>query len=144
MELEYALLADAAQVSEGKTFILGGGISILWRSQYPAPIGVVLVLQLAHHRSEAGTSHDIKVQFNDADGHPVIPELQGTIQIGAPPEHLPSTLPLGAPIVLAFPPIPALHRPGSYAVEILVDGRHVKSLPISVAYPQQESLPPGA
>lgn len=26
MELEYALLADAAQVSEGKTFILGGGI----------------------------------------------------------------------------------------------------------------------
>jgi hypothetical protein len=42
MELDYALLADSARISEGKTFILGGGLSILWRMEYPAPLGVSL------------------------------------------------------------------------------------------------------
>lgn len=144
MELEYALLADAGQVSEGKTFILGGGITILWRQQYPAPIGCVLVMQLTHHRSESDTTHDIRVQFNDADGHPVIPELSGQLQVGRPPDHVPTNVPLGAPIVIPFPPLPALQRPGAYAVEILIDGRHVKSLPVAVAHPPQATLEPGA
>jgi hypothetical protein len=38
-ELDYALLADSAQVSQGKTFILGGGISILRRTTFPRPSG---------------------------------------------------------------------------------------------------------
>jgi len=137
VELEYAMLADSAQVAEGKTFILGGGVSILWRSQYPAPIGCVLVMQLTHHRAEADSTHEIRVQFTDADGHPVIPELNGQLQVGEPPPNVPGNLPLGAPIVIPFPPLPALQRPGAYAVEILIDGRHVKSLPVAVAHPPQ-------
>jgi hypothetical protein len=140
MELDYALLADSAQVAQGKTYILGGGVSILWRPQFPAPIGVSLVAQFTYHRSEANTNHEIRIQVMDADGNPVIPEIQGQLGIGPPEPHVPSGLQLVAPIVIPFPPLPVLQRPGSYAVEILIDGRHVKSLPFAVATPPPELL----
>jgi hypothetical protein len=41
---------------------------------------------------------------------------------------------------LQFPPLPAVQRPGSYSVEILLDGRHLKSLPFTVAHPPPEFL----
>jgi hypothetical protein len=47
LELDYALLADSAAVSEGKTYILGGGVSVLFRSEYPAPLGFSLVAQFS-------------------------------------------------------------------------------------------------
>jgi hypothetical protein len=49
MELDYAMLADSAQVAEGKTFILGGGISILYRQHFPAALGVALVPAVSRH-----------------------------------------------------------------------------------------------
>jgi Family of unknown function (DUF6941) len=134
-ELDYALLADSAQVSEGKTFILGGGVSILWRDQYPALMGFVLVLQLSHHRSEANTSHDLRIQVVDADGNPLLPEIQGQLDLGEAPENIPRNVPLMAPLVLNFPPLPVIQRPGEYAIEILLDGRHLKSLPFAAAHP---------
>jgi uncharacterized protein DUF6941 len=135
MELEYALLADAAQVADGKTYILGGGVTILWRGQYPAPLGVVLVAQLTYHRSEADTSHAIRIQVIDADGNPVLPEATGDLQVGGPAAGIPNNVPLGVPVLIPFPLLPVLQRPGAYSVEILLDGRHVKSLPFAVAHP---------
>src|SRR4051794_2280925 len=127
MELDYALLADAAQVSDGKAYILGGGVSILWRPDLPAPLHFVVVGQLAYHRSEANTEHDIRFQVNDADGNALFPEMQGQIGVGEPP-NLPASVPLAAPFVIGFPPAPVLQRAGPYAVEILLDNRHIKSL----------------
>jgi hypothetical protein len=139
MELDYAMLADAAQVAEGKTFILGGGITILWRNQYPAPIACTLVMYLTHHRAESGTEHHLAIRFTDADGNPVLPELRADIGVGEAPPHLPTNVTLGAPVVIPFPPIPVLQRPGSYAIEILIDDRHVKSIPVAVAHPPQQN-----
>jgi hypothetical protein len=135
VELEYALLADAAQVSEGKTFVLGGGVTILWRQQFPAPLGVVLVAQLTYHRSEAETDHTLRIQVIDADGNPVLPEIQGELHLGGPLAGAPTNVPLGVPVLIPFPPLPVLQRPGAYSVEMLVDGRHVKSLSFAVAHP---------
>lgn len=140
MELDYALLCDAAQVSQGKTFILGGGVTILWRQQFPAPMGISLALQLTYHRSEADTDHQLRFQVMDADGNSILPEMQADLHVGGPVPGVPSTVPLAAPIALGFPPLPVLQRPGSYSVEILLDGRHLKSLPFSVAHPPAELL----
>jgi hypothetical protein len=135
MELEYALLADAAQVSEGKTFILGGGVTILWRAQFPSPLGVVLVVQLTYHRSEADSDHTLRVQVIDADGNSIFPEVRGELHVGGPAQGIPTTVPLGVPVIIPFPPLPVLQRVGAYSVEILVDDRHVKSLSFAVARP---------
>jgi hypothetical protein len=143
-ELDYALLADSAQVADGKTYVLGGGVSILWRQEYPAPLGFVLVLQLSHHRSEANTNHELRIQVVDADGNPLLPEIQGQLGLGEPPPHIPRNVPLMAALVIPFPPLPVIQRPGEYAVEILLDGRHLKSLPFAAAHPPAELMPPGA
>lgn len=135
MELDYAFLADGAQVSDGKTFVLGGGVTILWRNQYPAPLGVVLALQLTYHRSEADSEHTLRVQVVDADGNPVIPEIQGELTVGGPLPNMPPNIPLNVPMVIPFPPLPALQRPGPYSVDIVLDGRHIKSIPFAVAQP---------
>ncbi len=140
MELDYALLCDAAQVSQGKTFILGGGVTILWRQQFPAQLGISLALQLTYHRTEAETDHELRFQVIDADGNPVLPEMGADLHVGGPVAGVPASVPLAAPIALQFPPLPALQRPGAYSVEILLDGRHLKSLPFSVAHPPAELL----
>jgi hypothetical protein len=132
MELDYALLADSAQVSQGKTFILGGGISILRRPAFPAPLGVSLVLQLTYERAEIEEPHRLRVLVMDADGNLILPELVAEMQFRPPDEDLPRGVPLVAPIALAFPPLPVLQRPGSYQVQVLLDGRHIKTLPLAV------------
>ena len=133
MELDYALLADAAQVSQGKTYILGGGVSILYRDQYPAPLGVALVFQLIYERTEADTDHQLRIVVMDADGNPILPDIQGEIHMGPPGENLPANVALVAPVVIGFPPLPVIQRPGPYQVQILLDGRHLKTLPFAAA-----------
>lgn len=135
MELDYALLADAAQVADGKTYVLGGGVTILWRPEYPAPLGVFLVAHLTYHRSESDTDHSLRIQVIDADGNPVLPEITGELHVGGPAPGVPANVPLGVPVIIPFPPLPVLQRPGAYSVEILVDDRHVKSLSFAVATP---------
>jgi hypothetical protein len=132
MELDYALLADSAQVANGKTFILGGGVSIITTSQLPTPLNVVLVMQLTYEKPEVESKHALRVLVIDADGNPVVPEIQGEFQLGQPDPSVPRNVPLVAPILIGFPPIPALQREGAYDVQILVDGRHLKTLPFAV------------
>jgi hypothetical protein len=142
MELDFALLADSAQVSDGKTYILGGGVSIVYREQYPAPLGVSLVFQLKVERAETDTDHQIRVLTMDADGNPVLPEIQGTFKVQPPPRSAPRNIPLVIPLVIAFPPLPVIQRPGAYDVQILVDGRHLKTLPFAVTHPPAQPSPP--
>jgi hypothetical protein len=135
MELDFALLADAAQVVEGKTYILGGGATILWRENYPAPLGFVLVCQLTHDRSEAGSEHEFRLRVRDVDGNPVLPETHGRVRLGSPSDDVPPDVPIAAPVVMLMPAAPVLQRPGAYAVDLVLDGQHVKSLPFAVARP---------
>jgi hypothetical protein len=140
MELDYALLADAAQVSEGKTFVLGGGVSILWRTQYPASLGISLVSQFTIDRSEAGTEHTVRIQVVDEDGNPLLQEIRGEIRVELPPPEarIPRNVPLAVPLVIPFPDLPVVQRSGAYAVNILLDDRHVKTLPFASAHPPQQ------
>lgn len=118
-------------------------MTILWRQQYPAPLGIALVFQLTYHRTEADTDHEFKVQVIDQDGHPVLPEIQGNLHVGGPDPGVPANVPLAAPVTFPLPPVSVLQRPGSYSVEILLDGRHVKSLPFAVAHPPSHLLEQG-
>lgn len=140
MELDFALLCDAAQVTQGKTYILGAGVTILWRQQYPSPLAVSLALQFTYHRTEADTDHQLRIQVIDADGNQVFPEIGAEMRVGGPAPGVPPNVPLAAPFAFAFPPLPVLQRPGNYSVEILLDGRHLKSLPFVVAHPPEGML----
>jgi hypothetical protein len=81
VQLDFALLADSAQVSEGKLFINGGGVSILWKSDLPAVMRVSLVLQLSFDSDEVNSAHELSIN-HAAPGRDASQVLRGQLTIG--------------------------------------------------------------
>jgi hypothetical protein len=84
------LLADSAQVSEGKLFILGAGWSVTGPA--PAPSAVALLIDVPW--DETNVSHHWRLDLVDSDGNPLIiptPEgeqplvIEGQFEVGRPP-----------------------------------------------------------
>ena len=131
MEIDLALLADAATIdASGKLSILGifDRIGIL---QFPAQHGrVTLVLRFAAGTSEIG-SHDVHIRMSDPGGAEVL-SLNGEMQLVGGPSardvvRVPHILNLDG---LVF------EGPGMYSFDVKVDGEHHVSLPLSVEGPQ--------
>jgi hypothetical protein len=135
MEIDLALLADAATIdASGKLNILGifDRIGVL---QFPAQHGrVTLVLRFTAGTSEIG-SHEVHIRMSDPGGAEVL-SLNGEMQLVGGPS---------ARDVIRVPHILNLDglvftRPGLYNFDVKVDGEHHVSLPLSVEGPQS----PGA
>ena len=127
MHVNLAVLCDAANVSrEGKLNILGEFDSIHASSfplTYPT---MVLVVRMEAHPTEVG-DHRLKLQLIDADGQDVVPPLEGEFTTGRPP--FPGVPVRTAPIILQMHGVRFDH-PGHYSFELLVDGHHLRSLPL--------------
>ena len=131
MEIDLALLADAATIdASGKLSILGifDRIGVV---QFPAQHGrVTLVLRFAAGTSEIG-SHEVHIRMSDPGGAEVL-SLNGEMQL------------VGGPFardVIRVPHILNLDGlvfkgPGTYSFDVKVDGEHHVSLPLSVEGPQ--------
>jgi hypothetical protein len=131
LELDFALLADSAQIQGGKTYVLGGGISVYWTPQLPSLMPAVLVLQLSFQHSEARPDHSLRVNVIDSDGNAVVPSLEAVVPVASNP-HMPDDIPITVSAVIPFPPVPFIQRPGGYEVNIIGDGKPLKSLPFHV------------
>ena len=62
------LLCDAAQVADGKLYVLGGGWSLTGPD--PMPSGIALKIDVGWH--EADQAHHWELYLEDADGRPVM------------------------------------------------------------------------
>ena len=131
MEIDLALLADAATIdASGKLNILGifDRIGVV---QFPAQHGrVTLVLRFTAGTSEIG-SHDVHIRMSDPGGAEVL-SLNGEMQLVGGPSpgdgiRVPHILNLDG---LVFT------RPGMYSFDVKVDGAHHVALPLSVEGPQ--------
>jgi len=130
MEVDLALLADAATIdATGKMNILGV-FDRIGVSQFPAQHGrIALVLRLTAGTSEMGP-HDMEIRLSDPAGAEVL-SLNGEMQLGGGPEvgegiRVPHVLNLDG---LVFP------RPGRYSFDVKVDGEHHVSIPLVVNGP---------
>ena len=141
MLVNLAVLCDAANVSrEGKLNILGEFDSIhasTFPLSYPT---MVLVVRIEAHPTEVG-DHLLKLQLLDADGRDVVPPLEGGFTTGLAPF-------LGVPVRTA-PIILQMHgvrfdAPGHYAFELLVDGHHLRSIPLHIVAGLEEDDEPDA
>jgi len=100
------MLADAAQVSEGKLYIMGGG----WAITGPAPAPSAIAIQIDVPWDQANMRHRWRLDLVDSDGHPVTVQdqpviLQGAFEVGRPPGLTPGT-PIGAALAISLGPIP--------------------------------------
>jgi hypothetical protein len=136
VKLAFALLADYAQVDNGKVHIIGGGVSILWRHDYPAGVGVTVVAGFDYNNVEAGSSRPLRLQINDADGNALAPPLEAEFNLPPRAQHAPTSVPLQASFAVAIAPnVPLIPAPGNYVIELMMDGNHVASLPFAAAEP---------
>ena len=119
------LLCDAAQVSDGKLYILGGG----WSMTGPDPVPSAVALKIDVDWHEAETSHHWELFLEDADGKPVMMETaEGTQPVEVRGEFTvsqPQGIPEGSPIDVALAvnlgPIPL--EPGTrFAWRLTIDG----------------------
>lgn len=120
-----ALLCDCVRVREGLLHVLGGGVTVVYRSQFPATLGLDLAM-LVRIGPEAANDHELRVAVERADGSTV-----GSIraQFGvAPGVQRPEgeSFSLPAAVSLTSVPLPAAE---TYVVQIEIDGHAVRRLP---------------
>jgi hypothetical protein len=117
------LLADAAQVANGKLYLLGGG----WSVTGPDPTSFAIALKIDVPWDQANRRHDFKIQLLDADGHPVVPqiagiaapvEVAGQFEVGRPVGVTPGT-PLDTLLAINLGPIPL--PPARYVWRLSID-----------------------
>jgi len=118
------LLADAAQVSEGKLYILGAGWSI---SRGINPMAVAIKIEVPWDEAnkphnwilELVSEDNSAVSLSDPQGPPQSIRVEGDLEVGHPPALKPGT-PLDVPLALSVGPLPL--PPGRYLWRFSIDG----------------------
>jgi hypothetical protein len=120
------MLADSAQASEGKLYILGGG----WNITGPEPSPSAIAIYIEVSWDLANMRHHWRLELMDSDGQPVmVPTpmgeqalvLEGDVEVGRPPGVTPGTG-LGVPLAINLGPLP-LAPGGRYEWRLTIGGR---------------------
>jgi hypothetical protein len=119
------LLADYAQVADGKLTIVGGGWSVT--GPMPVPFAIAMLFEVPWDR--ANVKHRFRLDLVDTDGHvvfapteegeePVV--IEGEFEAGRPPGMKPGT-PLDVPIAINLPG-PPVQPGGRFEWRLTVNG----------------------
>jgi hypothetical protein len=123
------LLADFAQVAEGKLTVVGGGWSVT--GPEPTPFAIAILVQVPW--DQANVRHTLRLELLDADGNAVTIETDEgeeepilffddlVFEVGRPPGLKPGT-PLDFPLAVNSGPLP-LEPGGRYEWRLSIDGR---------------------
>lgn len=122
------MLCDAAQVADGKLYILGGG----WSMTGPDPVPSAVALKFEVDWNEAGRAHHWELFMEDGDGRPVLVptpegsqpvEVRGEFSVTRPPS-LPEGSPIDVALAVNIPPLP-LTPGGRYTWRLTMNGEHL-------------------
>ena len=105
------LLADSAQVAEGKLYVLGAG----WDQIGPGPMPSAIALLFQVPWDLTNKRHRWRMELVDSDGEPVVlptpmgreepVQLQGEFEVGRPP-GVPAGTSLNVPAAITLGPLP--------------------------------------
>ena len=122
------LLADFAQVSDGKLTVVGGGWSLT--GPEPAPFGIAILIRVPW--DQANQRHVMRLELLDADGNAVETDAESgdgeepivffddvPFEVGRPAGLKPGT-PLDFPVAINSGPV--LLAPGRYEWRLTIDG----------------------
>jgi hypothetical protein len=125
MKLDWALLANYAEVRDGLAFVTGGGIDTVETPQLPAVLNATILVRLLLHRTETNKQHSLELEITDEDGS-TIAKVQAGVTVA-----LNTDLPVGWDV----PSMVALNvhglqlaKEGRYAIEISADNVHLRTL----------------
>jgi hypothetical protein len=131
MRLTSAMLADAAQVTGGKLYVLGGAFDTITARTFPVvyrSLAVVLVAEVGP--GDRNRDLPLRIGLQDEDGADMGVESVGNLRVGAP-----SSLPAGAntvvPLVGAFGNV-RLPKAGGYVFVVDHEGVELARIPFRV------------
>lgn len=130
MDLDFAFLADAADVSQGKLFVLGGAFDTIHVPAFPAThpaLAVVLRFLLGPH--DLDRKHNLEILLLDADARHVA-SARGDLTVAKSPDSPPGWKQTVI-LPLRFFNVP-FQQAGHYSVEILIEGTMAKAIPLRV------------
>ena len=131
MEVDFAFLADAAEVSNGKLYSIGGAFDTIYAKEVPVVHPAMsFALRLLLSPAELDRTHQLEVVLIDGDGKR-LGGIGGEVNVSKK---------TGSPVgwrtgFLTAVPLYNLHFEsfGDYAFEIVVNGTSMKSIPLRVA-----------
>ena len=127
--LDYAVLCDYVRAEAGLAHVIAAGIDTVWTPDVPTGRNLGLLMRISFRRAECGREHQIEIIFQDADGERLV-ELHTAITPEWQ-EGVPASWGVGAIAGLNFGvPLP---RFGLYSFEILINGNHVKTVPLRLS-----------
>lgn len=137
MDVEIFALCDAAADYGGKLSLLGTFDRIMAK-QFPiAHPHCSVALRIRFDSIEAG-DHRVRISIIDEDGKPIGPSVDGNIVIRFPPNFLS----ISANMVLGINGM-KFEKPGRYSIDLAIDARHEKSLPLTVMLVEPKLQPQG-
>ena len=131
MEVDFAFLADAAEVTQGKLYVMGGAFDTIWTSNLPVVHPrLALVMRLLFTPAEVGRKHKVEINFMDEDAKGIA-KVGGDLEIGQNP-NLPKGWRQGFLTVLNFANL-KFEKFSDYNFEIVVNNTSLKGVPLRVA-----------
>ena len=129
MEVEWVIVADAAEVVNNKLYLIGGGWETLTiNSDLPVLHPCAIAAAFSVPWNEANQQHNVEIAIDDREGKRLA-AIEGQVEVGRPPG-----IPLGhaqrvqMAIKLALP----LERSGAYVITVSVEGQEMKRTTFNV------------
>ena len=131
MKLDFAFLADTAEVINGKLYVMGGSFDTLWAQNAPfVHPRLSLVLKIQFTPSELDRNHKLEITLIDTDGQKIA-NVTGDVQLGRNPKA-PQGYPHNFISVVNFNNL-QLKDYGDYSFEILMNNTSLASLPLRIS-----------
>jgi hypothetical protein len=78
------MLADAAQVVDGKLYLLGGAWNRYHCHAFPTQASMAFVVSILVEWEDAGQRFPVKLALVDEAGVPIVPEITAQAEVGKP------------------------------------------------------------
>ena len=126
MDIQIAILCDAATDNNGKLNILGT-FDTIYSAQLPATHPQCsIALRMTFSKGEEG-HHKVRLSFGDEDGKPVMQIPDIPLEVILPED----TIFISRNVVLNIQQL-KFEKPGLYSIGIAMDGRQEGSIPLLV------------
>lgn len=132
MEIDYAILAEHAEVNGSKLYLMGGGWDTMSVQEAPAGVRIGLAVGVRVEWDETNVPIPLIVRIEDEDGQQVF-RLDGQMNVGRPPQLLAGSSQLSQ---VVFGLNVQLPRFGSYRIRIVAgtgESEARKGLPFRLA-----------
>jgi hypothetical protein len=131
MEIEIFTLCDFAEDIGGKLCIVGT-FDTIFAHNFPAVHpSFSLAARIRFDQSETG-KHPFSVSFVDEDGREFLPPVEGGLEVKPRPGYNVSTTNMCFTIGQI-----QLQKPGKYIIDLVLDGKPERSLPLFVMKPDR-------